>query len=312
MGFQYPIWLWLLVLVPLLAWQYLRTRSRGNASARVLHPNLHLLSQAAGPSSGVKRHLGAGLYLLALTLGFITLARPQALLPQPDNLAGVMLSIDISRSMRATDIEPDRMTAAKKAAQTFVRALPDEAKVGLVSFAGYATLEVPLGTEHQRIIDQIEALEMARRTAIGEGLQESLKAFPVDAQGRPLGPSTVVLLSDGRNNSGIEPLEVVKQAKTMGVVVHTIGLGKRLTDEQTQFNNFMAFDEETLQAIAESTGGQYYAAESAEALNSAYRKLGRVVGWKAAHTEVSGLTGLLAGLMLASSLVLSGLGRRVI
>jgi Ca-activated chloride channel family protein len=184
--------------------------------------------------------------------------------------------------------------------------------VGLVTFAGYATLNAPLTTDHQRVIEIIEGLEMARRTAIGEGLLESMKAIPVDSDGKPLGPASVVLLSDGRSNTGVDALSVVKQAKEMGVVVHTIGLGKRLSDEQSQFNNFMAFDEETLQAIAESTGGQYYAAESAEALNTAYRKLGRVVGWKPARTEVSGLSGLLAGLALASSLVLSGLGRKVL
>lgn len=310
MGFEYPQLLVLLLLLPILAWVYRGWQRRGRASAHVLHPNLRQLSAVAQGST--RRHWGSGLYLLALGLGLFTLARPQALLPQPDNLAGVMLAIDISRSMRASDIDPDRMTAAKKAAQTFVKALPQGAKVGLVSFAGYATLEVPLTTEHQRILDQIDILEMARGTAIGEGLRESLKAFPQTEGGKPLGPSTVVLLSDGRNNRGVDPLEVVKEAKQMGVVVHTIGLGKKISEEQTQFNNFMAFDEETLQAIAESTGGQYYAAESAEALHGAYRKLSRVVGWKPTRTEVSSLSSLLAGLVLASSLVLSGLRRRVV
>lgn len=309
MGFQYPQLLLLLLLLPVLAWVYRFWRLKAGASSHALHSNLRRLSEVAGPR---KRHWGSGLYLLALVLGMFTLARPQAMMPQPDNLAGVVLTIDISRSMRATDIEPNRMTAAKRAAQSFIRSLPDGAKVGLVTFAGYATLNAPLTTDHQRVIEIIEGLEMARRTAIGEGLLESMKAIPVDSDGKPLGPASVVLLSDGRSNTGVDALSVVKQAKEMGVVVHTIGLGKRLSDEQSQFNNFMAFDEETLQAIAESTGGQYYAAESAEALNTAYRKLGRVVGWKPARTEVSGLSGLLAGLALASSLVLSGLGRKVL
>lgn len=151
----------------------------------------------------------------------------------------------------------------------------------------------------------------------GEGLQESLKAFPVDENHQPLGPSTVVLLSDGRNNRGVDPLEVTPIAKEMGVVVHTIGLGQRTplnsSEPDMQFGGFwMQFDEETLRSIAESTGGQYYAAESVEALQQAYRNLVRVVGWKPQLTEVSSMFGLAAGLVLASSLLTANLRRRVI
>ncbi|WP_299426190.1 VWA domain-containing protein [uncultured Meiothermus sp.] len=313
MGFQFPLLLLGLLLIPLLVWVYWRRVQSGHASAHVLYPNLAQFAGIAEPRW--KRHLSALLYGLALALAILALARPQATIPAPDNLAGVMLAIDISRSMRAQDVEPDRFTAAKKEAQNFVRDLPDGAKVGLVSFAGYATLEVELTTDHQRIIDQIELLEMARGTAIGEGLQESLKAFPVDENNKPLGPSTVVLLSDGRTNRGIDPLEVTPIAKQMGVTVHTIGLGRRVHNNEPDLlwgGFWMQFDEETLRSIAESTGGQYYAAESAEALRQAYRSLGRVVGWKPQRTEVSSMFGLAAGLVLASSLLVAGFRRRVI
>jgi len=307
--------LFVLLLVPVLVWVYWRLAFSGTASAYVLYPNLELCAGIAEPRW--KRHLSAFLYGLALVLAILALARPQATIPAPDNLAGVMLAIDISHSMRTQDIDPDRFTAAKKAAQSFVSALPDGAKVGLVSFAGYATLEVGLTTDHQRVIDQIDLLEMARGTAIGEGLQESLKAFPVDENHQPLGPSTVVLLSDGRNNRGVDPLEVTPIAKEMGVVVHTIGLGQRTplnsSEPDMQFGGFwMQFDEETLRSIAESTGGRYYAAESVEALQQAYRNLVRVVGWKPQLTEVSSMFGLAAGLVLASSLLTANLRRRVI
>lgn len=196
-----------------------------------------------------------------------------------------------------------------------MESLPDSVKVGLVSFAGYATLEVEPTTDHRRVIDQIELLQMARRTAIGDGLLESLKAIPKDEDGKPLGPSTVVLLSDGRTNSGVDPLEVVPFAKDMGVVVHTIGLGRRNNPsdpDQYWGGYWMQFDEETLRAIAEATGGQYYAADSAEALRQAYRNLGRTVGWKPQRTEISGMFGLLAGVLLASSLLFSNLRRQVV
>jgi Ca-activated chloride channel family protein len=278
-----------------------------------LYPSLAQFAHIAEPRW--KRHLSAGLYGLALVLAILALARPQATIPAPDNLATVIVTIDISRSMRAQDIEPDRFTAAKREARNFVRALPDGAKVGLVSFAGYATLEVEPTTDHQRVIDQIDLLQMARRTAIGDGLLESLKAIPKDENDKPLGPSTVVLLSDGRTNSGIDPLDVTPFARDMGVVVHTIGLGRRSNpgDPDQQWGGFwIQFDEETLRAIAESTGGQYYAAESAEALRQAYSSLSRVVGWRPQRTEVSGLFGLAAGLLLASSLLISNLRRQVI
>ncbi|WP_337871445.1 VWA domain-containing protein [Meiothermus sp.] len=313
MGFQFPLLLLLLLLLPLLAWVYWRRVGAEGSSSYVLYPNLAQLARLSEPRW--KRHLGALLYGLALVLAIAALARPAATIPAPDNMATVIVTIDISRSMRAQDIEPSRFEAAKQEAKQFVRALPDSAKVGLVSFAGYATLEVEPTTDHQRVIDQIELLQMARRTAIGDGLLESLKAIPKDENDKPLGPSTVVLLSDGRTNSGIDPLEVTPLAKDMGVLVHTIGLGRRSnpSDPDQQWGGYwMQFDEETLRAIADSTGGQYYAAESAEALREAYRNLGRVVGWKPQRTEVSGLFGLGAGLLLASSLLVSNLRRRVI
>jgi Ca-activated chloride channel homolog len=320
MGFDNPIALVLVLVVPLLLWLYRSRVNSGQASGFAVFSNLEALR---GLSKGRgRRNWGIGLYAAAIALAVFALARPQAVIPAPDNLAAVMLSIDISRSMRAIDIEPDRFTAAKEAAKRFVRNLPDGAKVGLVSFAGYATLEVEPTDNHQRVLDQIDLFEMARGTAIGEGLLESLKALPTNEEGKVLSASTVVLLSDGRSNRGIDPLEAVKEAKKMGVVVHTIGLGRKL-DSGTpgtpgspdtsfgNFNNFMAFDEETLRTIADSTGGQYYAAESAKALDEAYRRLNRVVAWKPTRTEVSSLAALGAGLLLFSSLLLTTLNRRV-
>lgn len=308
MSFQSPAILLLLLGLPLLIWVYRSRFVRSGSSAYALLPGLSQLRQVQ--RDAWKRHLGAGLYLLALALGIVALARPQATLRVPDNLAGVMLAMDVSGSMRASDIPPSRLEAAQKAAQDFVRALPEEAKVGLVSFAGYATLEVPLTTDHQSVIDRIALFQLARGTAIGEGLLESLKAFPADAQGKPLGPSTIVLLSDGRSNRGTDPLEAAQKAKQMGVKVHTIGLGKPLAAGEVP--SYLAFDEEALRAIAETTGGQYYTAESVEALQAAYRKLQRAVGWKLEHTEVTGILGLFSGLLLASSLIMAQLRRRVV
>ncbi|ADD29384.1 VWA domain-containing protein [Meiothermus ruber] len=313
MGFEFPLLLLLLLLLPLLAWAYQRRVQEGRSSGHVLYPSLAQLARLSEPRW--KRHLSAVLYGLALALAIAALARPQAVVPVPDPTATVIVTIDISLSMRAQDIQPTRFEAAKQEAKNFVRSLPDGIKVGLVSFAGYATLEAEPTTDHQRVIDQIELLQMARRTAIGDGLLESLRAIPKDENGKPLGPSTVVLLSDGRTNSGVDPMEVAPFARDMGVVVHTIGLGRRSNPgdpDQYWGGYWMQFDEETLRAIAEATGGQYYAAGSAEALRQAYRNLGRMVGWKPQRTEISGMFGLLAGVLLASSLLLANLRRQVI
>lgn len=308
MSFQSPVILLLLLGLPILIWVYRSRFVQGGSSAYALLPGLSQLRQV--PRDAWKRHLGAGLYLLALALGIVALARPQAMMLVPDDLAGVMLAMDVSGSMRASDIPPSRIEAAQKAAQDFVRALPEGTKVGLVSFAGYATLEVPLTTDHQSIIDRIALFQLARGTAIGEGLLESLKAFPADAQGKLLGPSTIVLLSDGRSNRGTDPLEAAQKARQMGVKVHTIGLGKPLAAGEVP--SYLAFDEEALRTIAEVTGGQYYTAESVGELQAAYRKLQRVVGWKLEHTEITGVLGLFSGLLLVSSLIMAQLRRRVV
>lgn len=308
MSFQTPELLLLLLLLPGLVWAYRSQYAHGSSSAYALLPGVSQLRLVQ--AAPWKRHLGAWLYLLALALGIVALARPQATVLMPDNLVGVMLAIDVSGSMRTSDIPPSRIEAAQKAAQDFVQALPEGTKVGLVSFAGYATLEVPLTTDHQSIIDHIALLQLGRGTAIGDGLLESLKAFPTDDQGKPLGPSTVVLLSDGRSNRGTDPLEAAKKAKEMGIKVHTIGLGKPLAAGEVP--SYLAFDEEALHAIANATDGDYYGAESSEELQTAYRKLQRVVGWKLGRTEVTGLLGLLSGLALASSLAIANVRRRVV
>ena len=307
MNFAHPQLLLLLLLLPLLVWGIRATARRGRASAHALLPGLSQLARMPGvPRQGP----GAGLYLTALALALVAAAGPQAAVRLPDRRAEVVLAMDISGSMRAADISPDRLTAAKRAAQSFVRSLPEGVKVGLVSFSDTATLVVPPTADRQQVLDHIELLELAHATAIGDGLSESLKTFPVDRRGKPLGPSTVVLLSDGRSNRGMDPLEAAKKARGMGVPVHTIGLGKPLRAGEVL--DYLAFDEQALRAVAGLTGGRYYTADSAAALPAAYRKLNRVVGWKLSRTEVSGLFGLLAGLALASSLLLSALRRKVL
>lgn len=309
MNFLSPEMLFGVLLAPLAAFAYLRWLERPRAENHVLHPDLEVL-RASGVSNW-RRHGATALYIVALGLGALALSRPQAVIPAPDARAGVMLAIDVSGSMRATDVKPTRIDAAKQAAHNFVERLPDGVKAGLVSFAGYAVLDAPLTTEREGVLEKIMGLERHRGTAIGEGLLESLRALPLTPEGKIDGPQTVILLSDGRNTTGTSPQGAAQEARKLGVKVHTIGVGT-LDSNTNQDSPFAGFDETELRGIADVTGGRYYGVGSAEGLEQVYRELGREIGWRPQQTEVSALFAALAGLLLGSSLIWSQAQRRVI
>jgi len=312
MTFLWPWALLTLLTLPLLVWGYRRGLPRP-ARAAALHPDLALLAQASRPARPLRRHLPALLYLGALTLALFALARPTAPLPLPDDRTAIMLAIDVSRSMEAQDIEPNRFVAAQEAARNFVESLPGGARVGLVSFAGYAVLHAPPTPRHAQVLTAIDGLGLARRTAIGDGLLEALNALPERgpeasaAADRP--GAAIVLLSDGRNNSGSEPLEAAARARELGVKVYTVGLGTDNGDPGgLPWGGFFGgFDAETLKQIAATTGGSYFEARSADQLSSIYRTLGRSLGWTVQPREVSGFLAALAGLLLLGSLGVSEL-----
>ncbi len=311
MSFTWPWALLALVLLPLLAWLYLRALERPAESA-ALHPDLRLLAQASAKPRPLRRHLPALLYLIAIALGVIALARPNAPLPLPDNRTTIMLAIDVSQSMNATDIAPDRITAAQNAARSFLKALPEGLPVGLATFAGYSVLNTPPTTDHTQVLEAVDGFNLARGTAIGSGLLEALRALPGRAENAPktagtLPPAAIVLLSDGRNNRGVDPLEVAAQVKASGVKVFTVGLGTDASNALDGQGGWygLGFDAETLKAIAKTTGGRYFEANSASRLDTIYRELGRSLGWTLKPREVSGFVAALAGLLLLGSLAAS-------
>ncbi|MDX2006316.1 MAG: VWA domain-containing protein [Meiothermus sp.] len=308
MSFLLPLGLLGLLTLPLLAWLYWRAVQRGRSEGFALLPGLELASRAAEGRAG-RRHLTAGLYLLAAGLGIVALARPHATVLAPDQRAGIVLALDVSGSMRAADIPPNRLEAAKKSAEDFVSRLPDGVKVGVVSFAGTAQLEAPLTAQHLEVIEKIRLLDRRYNTAIGEGLMESLRAFPA-RDGKLEGPATVILLSDGQNRMGVSPEEAAREAARLGVRVHTIGVGT--VGSQDPGVPFAGFDEGELRGIADATDGRYYAVNSAGQLESVYRELGSEIGWVPQRTEVSGLFTLAAGLVLGLCLLLATLRRRVL
>ncbi len=318
-GFLWPGALALLLLVPLVVWAYRRALHHPAQSA-ALHPDVALLARAAGKRRRWTSHLPAGLYLTAVVLGLAALARPTFPVPRADPRAGIMLALDVSRSMAATDIAPSRLDAAREALKTFVRALPGGARVGLVAFSSSATTVVPLTSDHQRVLDAVDLLTLGRSTAIGDGILESLKDLPsLDERKKggadPARLATVVLLSDGRNRAGVDPLEAAREAKAQQVVVDTIGVGTVGGATSRGYNGFGfagRFDETTLKAIASETGGEYVFVDSASKLHRVYRRLSHGVAWTWHREEASGLVALAAAVLLLASLALGQARRRVV
>jgi len=310
--FIWPGFLWGLVGLPALVLLYLRLLRR-EARFPVAYSTGALLA-AAQRRAGWRRHLGAGLLLLGVGAVVIALARPLLPVPVPADRSAIVLAIDISGSMRSEDIAPNRLAAAEAAAKAFIDAVPGRIRIGLVVFAGFASLLSPPTTDHRRLHALIDGLGTARRTAIGEGLLEAVAALPGRARptadgalpppAGPRPPGIVVLLSDGRSNAGIDPLSAAEIARRQEVKVYTVGVGDR-ANRAFGWTIGGPLDEETLQAVAAITGGAYRHASSADALHSVYRNLAREIGWERRPTEVSAIAAAGAALLLVAATVLS-------
>jgi len=309
------LWLLLGVLGLLIAYVVAQFARRRHA---VRYAALPLLARVA-PRPGWRRHLPAALFLLmmaALVAGF---ARPQTDMRVPREQATVVVVLDISDSMRATDVIPDRFSVARDAAAAFVRRLPSQYRVGLVPFSTTAAVAVPPTTDHALVIDSIMRLEPGGATAIGEAMVTSTEASqrligkwvsgdsassgagPRARQRAERIPSRMVLLSDGASSRGIPVEEGIEAAVLAGVRVSTIAYG---TDTGVLRDQPVPVDHETLRTIAAETGGRAYRAESARELRRVYRDLGSSLGYRVERHEVTSWAvglGLLAGLLAAST-----------
>ena len=323
MTFEWPFALVLLIFVPVLALLYVGVQRRRNRYA-LRYASVSLVAQAVGKGPGVKRHIPPALYLLAIAAMIIALARPEATIPVPQDTGTVLLVIDVSGSMFAQDVDPNRMEATKRAARDFVENQPDGVKIGVVSFSDFAALVAPPTRDRAPVMEAISRLRPQRGTNIGAGLQVALDAIYEDqADGEPIvtgvptptpvpgvlnvPPASIVLVSDGQSNTGPDPLEVADEAVNAGVKVYTVGIG---TPEGTVLqiqgrNVFTRLDELTLQAMADQTGGQYFNAQTDTDLQAVYRDLSRERVIENEETEV---TFAFAGAALVLSMLAGGLG----
>lgn len=245
MQFLWPLFLWGLLLVPILLAVYLWTQRRRRRYA-LRYSTLLVLRQAVTPGQKLRRHIPAALFLLGLAAMLLAMARPQTVVVVPQQQQTVILAIDVSGSMRTRDIYPSRIEAAKAAARTFVQQLPATTRVGLVAFSGTASIVQAPTTDRDAVIAALDRLVLERSTAIGSGILASLNAiygniytdtFGEGPESASPGPTptpvpqgahvaaTVVLLTDGANVQGPSPIDAAQKAADLGVRIFTIGVG---------------------------------------------------------------------------------------
>jgi Ca-activated chloride channel family protein len=273
---------------------------RGRRRARLGHPLLPLLKEAAREARGPLPWLPTALFASGLLLLALGASRPLIPLPGAASANAAILAVDVSRSMMATDLKPNRLEAAKEAAQAFLKEAPQNLRVGLVTFSGFAQTVHPPTTDRKRLRESLESLEFGRSTAIGEGILEALSNIR-EAGGK----GEIILLTDGRNRTGADPLTAAGEAARMGVRIHTVGVGvpgwtPGPEDPSFGFGFFAGayeVDEELLWAIAELTGGKSFLVRSAEDLSRVYLELAQEVRIEVQPTEATGLLGALGGLL---------------
>jgi Ca-activated chloride channel family protein len=301
MNFLSPNYLWLLVGVAAFAGVYVAVQLR-RRSYVTRFTNVELLGSVAPRRPGWRRHLTFALLLIGLAVLSIGVARPAKAVKVPRENATVMLAIDVSLSMEATDVLPSRIETAKAAGKKFVDLLPARINVGLVSFGGQASLLVPPTLNRHPVKAAISGLQLQQSTAIGEAIFTSLQAIQVftkstTAQGDKPPPARIVLLSDGTNTVGRPISAAIQAARQAHVQVSTIAFGTQngvvTIDGVTQR---VPADDAALQQIASETGGSFHTAASEQQLSSVYKDIGSQIGYLTRHRDISWrfmLTGLL-------------------
>jgi Ca-activated chloride channel homolog len=293
MTFLAPAYLLLLLAVAALAALYVLVQLRRTRFV-ARFSNVELLGSVAPRRPGWRRHLTFALLLVGLLVLSIGVARPAAAQRVPREDATVMMDIDVSLSMEATDVLPSRIVAAKTAARQFAQLLPAPINLGLVSFARRADIVVTPTTNRSAVARGITSLHLANSTAIGEAIFASLQAIHNFQSARGLteshqhAPARIVLLSDGTNTWGRSVASAVAAARRAHVQVSTIAFGTpEGTVEIRGVLEPVPADDATLSAIARETGGSFHTAHSEQELRSVYADIGSQIGYTTVHRDIS-------------------------
>ena len=342
MTFLWPQFLWLLLALPLLVAVYIWLLRRKKKMA-LRYASLSIVREAMGKGQSFRRHVPPLLFLLSLAAMLVASSRPFAVVSLPSQRETIMLAMDVSGSMRATDVLPNRLVASQNAAKAFLADLPRNVRVGIVAFAGTASVVQPATLSREDLVTAIDKFQLQRGTAIGNGIVVSLaELFPdagidlasmqygrerqrgtsLDQSSRedkaakkdfvPVAPGSytsaaIILLTDGQRTTGVDSLEAAKLAADRGVRVYTVGVGT-VDGETIGFEGWsmrVKLDEETLKGIARATQAEYFYAGTAIDLKKVYETLSSRLAVEKKETEISGLMALVAAALALLSAGLS-------
>lgn len=339
MKFLWPETLWLLLTVPALVAAYFFLLRR-KTKAALRYTSLSIVKEAMGRGQRFRRHIPALLFLIALTIMILAIARPAAVITLPSQHQTIILAMDVSGSMRATDVKPNRISAAQAAAKAFVADLPSSVRVGVVSFAGTASLVQPPTQNREDVIAAIDRFQLQRATAIGSGIIVSLatifpeagidlssliygrdgrRGVPLDQARKgekpafkPVPPGSypsaaIILLTDGQRTTGPSTIEAAQMAADRGVRIFTVGIGTT-AGETIGFEGWsmrVHLDEGTMKAVANMTRGEYFYAGTATDLKKVYESLSSKLVLEKKDMEISAVFSAVAAVIALVSASLS-------
>jgi Ca-activated chloride channel homolog len=334
MTFIWPGMLWGLLALPLLVGAYVWLLRRRKKTA-LRYASLGLVKEALGRRGAWRRHVPPALLLAAVASLLLAVARPAAIISLPLQEQTIVLAMDVSGSMRAADVQPNRLVASQEAAKSFVADLPRSVRVAVVSFAGTAAVVQPPTLSRDDVVAAIERFQLQRGTAIGSGIVLSLATIFPDAgidlsqitgqremppapgdkpkqEFKPVAPASytsaaIILLTDGQRTTGPDPVEAAKMAADRGIRVYTVGVGTK-EGEIIGFEGWsmrVRLDEETLKTIANITRADYFYAGTAADLKKVYQGLSTRLIVEKKETEISALFAALGTLLVVIAAGLS-------
>lgn len=313
-NFVAPWWFLLLVAVALLGAGYV-VAQRMRRKRVLRFTNLELLEKVAPKRERWSRHVPAAFLLAALALLTVALAGPTSEQRVPRNRATVMLVVDVSLSMKATDVKPSRLEAAQVAAKSFAEGLTPGINLGLISFAGSATVLVAPTTDRAAVTQSIDGLKLAQSTATGDALVAAMAS--IDSFGKVVGgaegppPARIVLMTDGKETVGTrKAFDAAEDARKTGIPISTISFGTEdgVVDIEGRQQS-VPVDDDSMKEIAKISGGEFFKAASAEELRRVYDTLGEQIGYEKKQADASKpwlLLGTMTAMFAAAAALLLG------